>query len=106
MPIYEYKCECGCVFEYIKLGDDNEIKCPVCGSRKIEKIISLSTFVLKGDGWSNTGYQKIGYDYKNDDLEKNGTSVSMVTKTPIIKDRKTNRVISGPVLPGEKSIFE
>jgi len=45
MPIYEYKCQkCGCKFEKLVFGE-NEIKCPKCNSKRIEKLFpsSIST---------------------------------------------------------------
>jgi putative FmdB family regulatory protein len=43
MPIYEFKCEeCGTSFSQIrKMGDDKEIPCTECGSKKTQKLISL-----------------------------------------------------------------
>ena len=45
MPIYDYKCqECGVISEIFLHGVDNmkSIACPVCGSEKMEKLISAS----------------------------------------------------------------
>ncbi|MCL1915892.1 MAG: zinc ribbon domain-containing protein [Desulfovibrionaceae bacterium] len=58
MPIYEYRCpECHQVFEeWTKVVDDMEAPlCPVCDA-PAERIISNSTFVLKGGGWYATDY--------------------------------------------------
>ncbi|MBW2544280.1 MAG: zinc ribbon domain-containing protein [Deltaproteobacteria bacterium] len=43
MPIYEYRCKrCGNEFELIMFAgdDDNDIKCPGCGGKKAEKVLS------------------------------------------------------------------
>ena len=43
MPIYEYRCrECGEKFEkLVRFGTStSEIKCPECGGRRVEKLIS------------------------------------------------------------------
>ena len=58
MPIYEYKCNaCGEVFEAIQKFSDKPLKkCSRCGARKVEKLISQSSFVLKGGGWHKDGY--------------------------------------------------
>ncbi len=60
MPIYEYKCNsCNTVFEEIqKFSDDPVKKCRHCSSTKVEKLISQSSFVLKGGGWYADGYSK------------------------------------------------
>jgi len=57
MPIYEYKCtKCGHEFELIqKFSDKPAKKCPEC-SGKVEKLISQSSFVLKGTGWYQTDF--------------------------------------------------
>jgi putative FmdB family regulatory protein len=58
MPIYEYKCnKCG-VFEVMqKITEAPLKKCPTCKS-KTERIISNTSFVLKGSGWYATDYAK------------------------------------------------
>jgi len=43
MPLFEYECqECRHGFEVlqIKRGDENEIKCPQCGSVNVVKLLS------------------------------------------------------------------
>jgi putative FmdB family regulatory protein len=42
MPIFEYKCsDCDKVFEIVYLpGKDSELKCAVCGSTNLKKLIS------------------------------------------------------------------
>ena len=57
MPIYEYKClKCG--KELQSFNDPDLTKCPYCKKGKVEKLISLSSFQLKGDGWYSTDYAK------------------------------------------------
>ncbi len=60
MPIYEYKCnECEAVFEEIQKFSDAPIDiCRHCNSTEVEKLISQSSFVLKGGGWYADGYTK------------------------------------------------
>jgi len=57
MPIYEYECEhCGKVFEkYKRFYENSNNEICKCG-HKAHKIISNSTFVLKGGGWYASGY--------------------------------------------------
>lgn len=59
MPIYEYECKkCEKVHEMIqKFSDPPLEKCPDCGA-KVEKIISLSSFALKGSGYYSTDYKR------------------------------------------------
>ena len=57
MPIYEYECsECGRIDEVIqKFSDKPLTKCKYC-SGKLHKLISHSSFHLKGTGWYVTDY--------------------------------------------------
>jgi putative FmdB family regulatory protein len=53
MPIYEYECQaCGHTFEEWQKMSDKPIRvCPKCKARKVEKLISQTSFHLKGGGW-------------------------------------------------------
>ena len=57
VPIYEYECnKCGKIFEaFQKITDNPLTKCKFCEG-KAEKIISHSSFQLKGSGWYLTDY--------------------------------------------------
>ncbi len=57
MPIYEYRCSiCNHQFESLqKVGARALQKCPEC-SGKLEKLISRTSFQLKGGGWFDQGY--------------------------------------------------
>ena len=59
MPIYEYGCQtCGHNFERLqKMSDGPPKDCPECGDdREIKKLVSRSSFVLKGGGWYKDHY--------------------------------------------------
>jgi len=76
MPIYEYKCQlCGFSFEVVQKVDDIAPNCKnmlVSGSLeklcdgKCDKLISKSSFSLKGGGWYKDGYVKPDKSGKND----------------------------------------
>jgi putative FmdB family regulatory protein len=57
MPIYEYKCrKCGKQFEAFQGITDPELKsCKFCKG-KVNKLVSISSFSLKGSGWYATDY--------------------------------------------------
>lgn len=59
MPIYEYECsECGVVIEAVqKISDKPLTDCEKCDG-KLKKLISQSTFHLKGGGWYADTYGK------------------------------------------------
>lgn len=70
MPIYEYKCKkCNKEFEAMqKFSDDPLTKCIHC-SGKVEKLISQSSFALKGSGWYATDYAQKGKEPKGEKQE-------------------------------------
>jgi putative FmdB family regulatory protein len=57
MPIYEYKCKkCGEEFEVFQGIAEPAVKsCKFCKG-SVQKIMSLSSFQLKGSGWYATDY--------------------------------------------------
>ena len=59
MPIYEYKCNaCGHRFEKLQSFSEEPVKtCPQCGG-EVRKLISRSSFILKGSGWYATDYAR------------------------------------------------
>src|SRR4051812_36055878 len=61
MPIYEYECQgCGLTVEAIqKFSDPPLTHCEACGG-PLTKLISRTSFQLKGSGWYATDYKKPG----------------------------------------------
>ena len=59
MPLYEYECKsCGRVLEIIqKFSDPALTECPQCKG-PITKLMSLTSFQLRGTGWYATDYKK------------------------------------------------
>lgn len=58
MPIYEYRCEkCGDFETTQRITDDPLQKCPTC-RRKVRRLISNTSFQLKGSGWYITDYAR------------------------------------------------
>jgi putative FmdB family regulatory protein len=70
MPIYEYKCQkCG-TFEVTQRITEKPLgKCPTCKG-KVKKLISNTSFQLKGTGWYITDYARKGQNGE----AKSGTS--------------------------------
>ncbi len=58
MPIYEYACErCDSEFEIEqRITEDPLKRCPSCRSPKVKRLISQTSFVLKGSGWYSDLY--------------------------------------------------
>lgn len=57
MPIYEYECnQCAKILEVSQSIKDAPLStCPDCG-QPVRKLISASSFLLKGGGWYADGY--------------------------------------------------
>ena len=57
MPIYEYQCDaCQKHFEEVQSISEKPIKkCRFCGG-KVHRLISQTSFSLKGGGWYKDGY--------------------------------------------------
>ena len=56
MPFYEFYCgKCDKVKEKLVKMGTKTIDCPLCGG-KMYKIMSPTTFILKGRGWANDSY--------------------------------------------------
>jgi putative FmdB family regulatory protein len=58
MPVYEYECgACSHRFEEWQKISDKPVKtCPKCGKHKVERLISQTSFHLKGGGWYSDLY--------------------------------------------------
>ena len=60
MPIYEYRCEkCGDFEQTQRISDPALERCPTC-RRKVRRLISNTSFQLKGSGWYVTDYARAG----------------------------------------------
>ena len=68
MPIYEYQCQtCGEVTEKLQKFSDDPLRTCGCGG-SLNKLVSRSSFQLKGSGWYVT-------DYKTKDKGRSAASV-------------------------------
>lgn len=59
MPTYEYQCfACDHLFEASqKMSEDPISVCPSCGdTEQVRRLVSASSFHLKGSGWYKTDY--------------------------------------------------
>ncbi len=67
MPVYEYECPvCQKVHEVQqRMADDPLTECPECGG-PVKKIMSRSSFQLKGGGWYADGYASTGTSAKKE----------------------------------------
>ncbi len=84
MPIYEYRCEkCGTFEMTQRITEKPLSKCPTCKSR-VKKLISNTSFQLKGTGWYITDYgrkDKGGAAKSDNGAAKSSSETKKETKT-------------------------
>jgi putative FmdB family regulatory protein len=94
MPVYEYKCtKCNEKFEVMqKINDDPLSECGSCGG-ELKKLVTNTSFVLKGSGWYVTDYpsadRKKGIDAKKSATtgkDKKSDKKSETPKNPLKLD--------------------
>lgn len=84
MPIYEYRCTaCTQVSEFQhKINDPAPKDCPKCEKPgTLSKIMSATSFVLKGSGWFSDAYSS-KKPQSNKSNSESTTSSSTETKAP------------------------
>ena len=101
MPVYEYKCSgCDQEFEKEQRISDNPVKtCALCKSRKVKRLISQTSFVLKGGGWYSDLYSskdkkdkaKKSTEDSSDSPDKNKSKKSEKTKKKSEGSKKSSK---------------
>ena len=75
MPIYEYRCPNGHLFElFQRMSDDPPEQCEVCGAAPVERVLHPVAVHYKGSGFYTTDYGK--GSAKRSDASKDGDSSS------------------------------
>jgi putative FmdB family regulatory protein len=94
MPIYEYGCSsCGTVIEVMqKVGARPLRKCRDC-SGKLQKLVSRTSFVLKGGGWFDEGYGG-GSKRKGPSGSSGSSKPTDSSKTPSKPEKKEKKAAS------------
>src|SRR3954453_15800007 len=78
MPIYEYKCDNGHIFEVMqRMSDDSLTECTICGA-PVQRVFHPVAIHFKGSGFYNTDYgkRKRGAAAKEDSGSKSESSSS------------------------------
>lgn len=80
MPIYEYEClKCGKTMEAMQRFSDPPLgECGQCKG-ELRKLVSMSTFHLKGSGWYTTDYA--GKNQSNSGSKSTESSKTEKTET-------------------------
>jgi putative FmdB family regulatory protein len=90
MPIYEYQCDkCGRRFEIMqRMTEPLLAACEQCGGH-VRRLISQTSFVLKGSGWYVTDYpsesrkQAMGKEKGDGDSKSTETSPASTTSEKV-----------------------
>jgi putative FmdB family regulatory protein len=73
VPIYEYRCPDGHVFELFHRMDDPPPEvCPVCGKAPVEKVLYPVAVHFKGSGFYSTDYGRSRKTAKEGDSSSSG----------------------------------
>jgi putative FmdB family regulatory protein len=88
MPVYEYECQkCGTFETTQRITEESLSKCPTCKG-KVKKLISNTSFQLKGTGWYITDYARKG---KEAPKTENGASSSSSESKEAKKESKETK---------------
>lgn len=91
MPIYEYKCADGHVFDVIqKMSDESLTECQECGA-PAERVLHPVAIHFKGSGFHNTDYgkKKTGANGSSSDGSKDSSESSSESKSSDSKSSDT-----------------
>ncbi|HEB02003.1 MAG TPA: zinc ribbon domain-containing protein [Nitrospirae bacterium] len=91
MPVYEYKCSsCDEHLEVMqKISDPRLTICPECGG-ELTKLISTTSFVLKGGGWYADGYSSAENGKAKGAEDKKPETKPASPDSPASKDKKSS----------------
>src|SRR3954447_18118708 len=96
MPIYEYHCKkCGDFEVMQKMSDAPLSECPTC-RRKVTKLISSTSFQLKGSGWyiTDDARKGSGGSGKSEKKGDKAADAKTETKTETKSDTKSDSTSS------------
>jgi putative FmdB family regulatory protein len=90
MPIYEYRCPNGHLFElFQRIGDPQPEVCEVCGEGPVERVLYPVAVHFKGSGFYSTDYGRGGR--KKEVPSKDGSSSSDGDGTGEKKEKKEKK---------------
>lgn len=106
MPIYEYECtKCGNIEEALqKFSDKPLTRCAHCKG-KLTKLVSQSTFHLKGSGWYVTDYANKSKDSAKDSAKDSTKDSAKPSKTET-QSKSAESKTSGSGSGSKKAVSE
>jgi putative FmdB family regulatory protein len=104
MPVYEYECmACGETIEAMQKFSDAPLSvCRECGGQ-LKKLISNTSFVLKGTGWYVTDYARKGSEPSKDSAGKEANTPAGATATESKPDSSKETKPEGKKEPSSAS---
>jgi putative FmdB family regulatory protein len=89
VPIYEYKCPQGHVFElFQRMGDPAPEACEVCGEGPVERVLYPVAVHFKGSGFYSTDYGRGSRKREGKDGEAAPSSDGKGEKKPASSEKK------------------
>ncbi len=99
MPIYEYKCENGHVFDVMqKLAEDTLTSCVECGA-PVRKVLHPVGISFKGSGFYSTDYSK---NSSKEPASKDTTPASTNGDSKPGSEKSAEKSADAPKSPGKK----
>lgn len=103
MPIYEYECQkCGTFEATQRITEKPLGKCPTCKG-KVKRLISNTSFQLKGTGWYVTDYARKDNNKGAGKGENGAKSSSTESKSESKSESKTESTSSSTKSPSTSS---
>jgi len=83
MPIYEYRCPNGHLFElFQRINDEPPLVCEVCGEGPVERVLHPVAVHYKGSGFYSTDYGKGSGKRGGSGKDSSDSSAAPSTSTP------------------------
>ena len=90
MPIYEYRCPNGHLFElFQRIDEPPPEKCEVCGASPVERVFRPVPVFFKGSGFYSTDYGRRG----KRKVETSGSDGAKGTVTPVWSSATARRLV-------------
>jgi putative FmdB family regulatory protein len=95
MPIYEYKCENGHVFDVMQRMSDDPLKeCRECGA-PVKKVLQPVGISFKGSGFYSTDYNKAGPKSEPKEAAATSTTSSDSSNGSSSSEKKPEKASTG-----------